>query len=423
VHVYVTAVAGDADLLVYRLGWYGGVGARLVTAHVATPTRRQGPCSQAVPGPSVCDWHRTDSFIVDSTWTPGVYVVRFADSSGNARVYPFVVRSAPADFIVVLPFNTYEAYNAWGGANLYQGPGTPPYDHRAAHVAFARPFMSSEVDTHFFKLDYNLIRWLEQNGYNVSYITDYDLDIGRGVSDEVVAWLVAGHSEYWTWRMRARAEDARAHGVNLAFLGGNDVYWNSRYDNAPLDGRQVPILTCYKQLDGDPLSGVSGLATVKFRDPPNSRPENALIGIMTPSPSHNVVGGAADLVVHDASNALFAGTGLYTGEHLPGLAGWEGDRIIDNGSTPAGLQVLFQSPFVPVGGTDTTGLLQATIFAASPSGALVFASGEPGFEWTLSAYRPYTGRPEIQRFLKNVMAAFSQRRAAPSSRAEKPSTP
>ena len=113
-----------------------------------------------------------------------------------------------------------------------------------------------------------------------------------------------------------------------------------------------------------------------------------------------------DLVVANGSDPLMAGTGLSTGEHIPRVAGWEGDRIIDNGVTPDGIRVLFQSPYVPVGDSTVTGLLQATIYEWPASGSLVYASGEPGFAWGLSTYQQRVARPPLQQFLRNVLEAF-----------------
>ena len=117
-----------------------------------------------------------------------------------------------------------------------------------------------------------------------------------------------------------------------------------------------------------------------------------------------------DLVVVNGSDALMAGTGLNTGEHIPGVAGWEGDRIIENDATPNGIRVLFQSPYVPVGDSTATGLLQATIYEWPASGALVYASGEPGFARGLATYRQYVARGPIQRFLENLLQAFADAR-------------
>jgi hypothetical protein len=256
-----------------------------------------------------------------------------------------------------------------------------------------------------FGNDYLLVRWLEQSGYDVSYITDFDFDKGRGVNPNAAAWLFAGHSEYWTWSMWQRAKAARDQGISLGFLGGNDIYWMARYESVSLRGLEAPVVVCYREAALDPQGNVPGLSTVRFRTAPNNTPENELVGVMT------LYRGAMrtspiDLVVANGADPLLAGTGLRTGDHLPRVAGWEGDRVVDNGKTPPGIRVLFDSPYVPIGGLAPSERIQATVYRWAGSGALVYASGEPGFAWGLSDFGRNVGRPPLQQFMRNLLAAF-----------------
>jgi hypothetical protein len=408
-HLFVRAQGAPVSIAIYRLGWYGGAGARLVAEHRSRPVAPQPACSAATPGPAVCDWSETDRFLVDPTWLPGVYTAVITDALKRARAFPFVVRSPhPAAFVVVLPFATYQAYNHWGGTSLYGGPGaTRPasYASRAHKVSFARPLSESVVADKMITTDYSLVRWLEQSGYDVSYITDFDFDKGRGANPQAVAWLFAGHSEYWTWSMWLRAKAARDQGISLGFLGGNDVYWVARFESVSVHGLDAPVVVCYREAALDPQGSVPGLATVRFRTAPNNTPENELVGVMS------LYRGAmstspVDLVVANGSDPLFAGTGLHTGEHIPRVAGWEGDRVVDNGKTPLGIRVLFDSPYVPLGGTAATERIQSTVYRWPASGALVYASGEPGFAWGLSDFGRNVGRPPLQHFMRNLFAAF-----------------
>ncbi len=408
-HLFVTAKRAPVSITIFRLGWYNGAGGRLIAKHAGLHAVDQGPCSPPVPGPSVCNWSETDSFIIDSRWIPGLYLARFADPLGSARAFPFVVRSdGPATFVVVLPFATYQAYNQWGGTNLYGGPGATrqeSYANRAVQVSFARPFNETVFHGPFLGVDYLLVRWLEQNAYDVSYITDYDFHLGRGADPQAAAWLFAGHSEYWTWPMWLRANAARAQGISLGFLGGNDIYWVARFEAVQVNGLHAPVVVCYRDASRDPQGSTPGLATVLFRSPPNNAPENALVGVMS-GPRELVRNPPVDLVVANGSDPLLAGTGLTTGEHIPRVAGWEADRIVDNGDTPPGMRTLFQSPYVPVGDSAATELMQATVYTWPASGAMVYASGEPGFAWGLATYRNNVARPPIEQFLRNVLQAF-----------------
>jgi len=407
-HLFVSAWSTTVATSLYRLGWYDGMGARLVARHIGRAVVKQSPCSAPVPGPSICDWAETDRFVIDAGWVPGVYLAKFADNAGGAHAVPFIVRSSHyGPLLVIMPFATYQAYNDWNGTSLYVGLdslGKPSRAYRAFKVSFARPLAHGTLKAHFLGLDYLLVRWLEQNAYDVTYIADYDFHLGRGADPQARAWLFAGHSEYWTWPMWSRAIAGRAQGIGLGFLGGNDIYWTIRFENSPIRGLDAPVVVCYRDTLLDPQGEVPGLATVPFRSKPNNTPENGLVGVMTVPPAE-ILNPPVDLVVANGSDPLFAGTGLSTGEHIQQALGWEGDRLVNNGSTPPGVRVLFQSSYTPLYGTAHTALLQGTVYVW-PTGNMVYASGDVGFAWGLSTYGQHVANPGLQAFLKNVLRAF-----------------
>ncbi|MBV9915837.1 MAG: hypothetical protein JO153_04975 [Solirubrobacterales bacterium] len=77
--------------------------------------------------------------------------------------------------------------------------------------------------------------------------------------------MAAGHDEYWTKTMRDAWEAARDAGVNLAFMGANDSYWQVGYE----DGGRT--LVGYKASpDPDPEPGQK---TTQFRQMSPARPE------------------------------------------------------------------------------------------------------------------------------------------------------
>ena len=92
-----------------------------------------------------------------------------------------------------------------------------------------------------------MIRWLEANGYNVSYFSDVDSDRIGGEIREHKVFLSVGHDEYWSGQQRANVEAARDAGVHLAFFSGNEVFWKTRWENS-IDSWQTPhrTLVCYK---------------------------------------------------------------------------------------------------------------------------------------------------------------------------------
>ncbi len=48
-----------------------------------------------------------------------------------------------------------------------------------------------------------MVRWLEREGYDVTYSTNVDTHTNARILDRHKGWLSVGHDEYWTWQMRA----------------------------------------------------------------------------------------------------------------------------------------------------------------------------------------------------------------------------
>jgi hypothetical protein len=197
--------------------------------------------------------------------------------------------------------------------------------------------------------------------------------------------------------------------MNLGFLGANDLYWNVRYETAPLASLRVPVLVCYKSSEADPQGHVAGISTVRFRDYPNYWPENGIMGVMT-SRGLTVANWPSDLVVADGSDPLFDRTGLTSGQHIPRLLGWEGDRIMLNGVTPSGVRLLFHSPYQSASPNSLSDVLDGVYYVWPSSGARVFASGNVGFQWALATYGGKTEVPQLGVLLENILADFATER-------------
>ena len=80
-----------------------------------------------------------------------------------------------------------------------------------------------------------MVRWLERNGYDVSYFTGVDTDRRGAEILEHKIFMSVGHDEYWSGEQRANVEAARDAGVNLAFFSGNEIFWKTRWENS-IDG-------------------------------------------------------------------------------------------------------------------------------------------------------------------------------------------
>ena len=131
-------------------------------------------------------------------------------------------------------------------------PGTQP--GRAYKVSYNRPFTTrgtsgSDHDC-VFNAEYPMVRWLEANGYNVSYITGVDTDrrgAARIQQHKVVP--VGRPRRVLVGPQRANVEAARDAGVNLAFFSGNEMFWKTRWENS-IDGSSTPYRTLVT-LQGD----------------------------------------------------------------------------------------------------------------------------------------------------------------------------
>ena len=75
-----------------------------------------------------------------------------------------------------------------------------------------------------------MIQFLEQNGYDVSYLSGTDVDSRGSLLLNHKVFMSSGHDEYWSGNQRANVEAARDHGVNLAFFSGNEVFWKTRWE-------------------------------------------------------------------------------------------------------------------------------------------------------------------------------------------------
>ena len=79
----------------------------------------------------------TDSWAVPTDATSGVYFAKLTTDNGNYQnIIPFIVRNdgTPSDIVFQTSDTTWQAYNDWGGYNLYGG-----VDGRAYAVSYNRP--------------------------------------------------------------------------------------------------------------------------------------------------------------------------------------------------------------------------------------------------------------------------------------------
>lgn len=355
----------NASWTLYRLGWYGGAGARgLVSGTVAVAP--QAPCANEVATGLVhCSWTPTFSVTIPRDAVSGLFLVRIVREDRIGVLIPVVVKDQrPADLYFQSSVTTAQAYNNWGGEGLYSDSDDHVPGGFAIAVSFDRPYDSDFGSGQVQKYEALMARWLERHGYDVSYTTN--LDVAREGTAALVkrgAFLSVGHDEYWPGEERDAVQAARDMGVPLYFFGGNAAYWKVRLSNPGVDGN-ARIVTCYKKRpQDDPFYG-KPQQTGRFRDAPISRPEEALVGAMYES--WMLFG--MPWTVFNAAHPMYQGTGLHDFDTIPQLVGYEYDRTFEGGA-PGKVTTVSRSPLIDAEGKP--GLSEATIYTA-PSGAFVF---------------------------------------------------
>jgi hypothetical protein len=420
----------------YRMGWYGGAGARLAGSATRLRGNAQGysvgggsPVGCATcrldAGTGLLDagWSPSYRLDVPDTWLSGAYLALLTDARGKQTYVPFVVRQdgRASDLLLKLSVNTYQAYNAWGGKGLYaynsRGARTASGNTAAVKVSFNRPYDTDSGSGQFLRYEYNLVRWVERMGYDVSYVTDTDVSANGSLLLQHRGFVSAGHDEYWTSDERENVEQALRRGVQLAFLSGDAVYWQARYE-AAASGNDRRTLVVYRG-SGDPLyASDPAHATVRWQDAPINRPENLLTGTNYAGQTEPFT---QDWVVQDTDSWVFAGTGLHPGDHVPKLVGKEFDRAGDGLPSSADLQILSHSPItVPaVDRPPNVAFAETTIYTA-PSGATVFSAGDVTWSWGLddaafvmAAQHNTPVSPAIQRLTQNLLDVIAY--GAPSA--------
>ena len=411
---------GRFAIEVFRMGYYGGRGARLM--------RTLGPFegkARATPKPGEkdlheCRWDPTTSLTIPDDWPSGVYLGRLGllppdENSAPWQSYVvFVVRDErPVDILVQCSDNTWQAYNRWPSHySVYTHPkgGQGPW----AAVSFDRPYgreaqFRGVVDDpltvgsgEFLPFEFPLAYFLEQHGYDVAYCSNSDM-VTPDRALKAKAWISVGHDEYWDRRQYDSVVKLRDAGVNLLFLSGNSVCWV-----APLtpssDGHPARAL-----FRGGPYGGSYKYAERREREhgpfPERGPDEGYLLGARNVEP----VNGGGDWVCVKPEHWIFEGTGMAKGEHIPGLIGWEyhGDPPLDI----PGLEVIGEGTAL-VGGV-TPQRWSSTIYPG-PKGNFVFNASTifwaqglgsppghtlPWTHWT----RPHGPDDRVQKITHNLL--------------------
>lgn len=403
---YISSNDPQATISIYRVGWYHGVGGRKVYGPVTLATRLQNqPSSGDASGYLDAGWSATTSIRVPlflpgtaKAWATGFYVAKVTGTTNGFQTYiPFVVRdpNRASDLLFTSGVMTYAAYNFWGGDSFYS-------EDRAKRISFNRPYDRSYGAGDFLNWEVQMVRFLEREGYDVSYETDIDLHHGLNAAAPHKALLFVGHDEYWTYEMRANVEAALRRGQSMGNFGANTCYWQARLE-PDANGNPDRTVVCYKYdaADQDPYAKMSGSwyqsrVTTTWRDPILGRPEGKVFGTQyIGDPFYG------DIVVANTGHWAFKGTGLTNGQVLPGLLGYEVDAV-DPLAAPSTVTILGSSPC-------TWGNSNMAVYT-TPQGGTVFSTGSMQWTWGLDDYptawlwpAPNYVSPAAQQITRNVL--------------------
>ncbi|MBL8161716.1 MAG: fibronectin type III domain-containing protein [Anaerolineae bacterium] len=444
VDLFVNTSASQYDLYVYRTGYYGGLGGRLVFSRSGLRGNQQPPCARAEDtGLRTCsNWSSSFTLPIPTEWVSGIYIVRVQrPDTGGENDTAFVVRNddRPAEILYQHSVSTLQAYNNYGGKSAYNWNSgfcsTVAQAPRAVRISLNRPYSQFKMGPdYFYRAEYPMVRWLEQQGYDVTYSTTQDTHrAGKpGAVNTLLdhkVFLSAGHDEYWSQEMRDAITAARDAGVHLGFFTANTAYWRVRFEPDPLTNEPDSVMVTYKTTESGPVDS-SGFHTGTWRDPAGANdPENGLLGALYIGDNDRFYF-PMRVSAQEAQDSIYRHTGLQSmpsdtyvefGDHV---VGWKWDARADNGREPEGLTVLATSPVFGMllqdAGNSANGNLALAaahmVRYTAESGAIVFSSGTIQWSWGLGARGLEIVEPDrfIPQMTYNILADMGLQPATPS---------
>jgi len=382
----------------YRIGYYQGLGARLVASGAAVQVDPQPePSISAKTGLLECAWATAITLTVDASWMSGYYLLKLTTDDAFESHVPFVVREfgRTAPLLMQANVTRWQAYNKWGGVSLYVNELPEPRvfnGERGYQVSFDRPY-TVNLDTGML-IEHSMVRWLERQGYDVAYVTNIDIDSSPELLEGRQLYMTAGHDEYWSLPERNALETARDQGLSMAFFSGNTAYRRIRFEPSSA-GIPQRVMTCYKDASLDPQHEAPD-CTADYQRPPHARPENGMLGVLWSGWGHLE---GFPFVVSAPEHWIYEGTGVKAGDSLGNIVGYEWDMVSNNHVSPANLEVVAASPALHEYGY--TSQHHSTVFYPTPT-SFVFAAGTIG--WAKGLSDEGVANARVQRVTENILS-------------------
>lgn len=336
--------ASDFKLEIFRTGYYGGTGARLMKTFESLKAFTQADPSVGENHARECQWEPTVELEIPESWPSGVYLGKMtAQKSGTQSYVIFIIRDdRPCDFLFQCSDLTWSAYNRWpmdysiytehdNGTSIGVPSGTVSFER--PYGLFTHPvnrLKNSGGSGEYLPWEFPLAYWMEKQGYDVSYISNVDTHSDPKGLLRAKGFLSVGHDEYWSLEMYENAIKARDAGVSLAFFGGNSVLCvvpmlpsadGKPNRNIRREGWFLPMPENLTEAQKKRLLSRS-LNDKTFE--PRMGPDGALLmgGRLDREGSGRGLG-AGDWTCALPDHWLFEGTGMKKGDSIKGLLGWE----------------------------------------------------------------------------------------------------
>ncbi len=391
-----TNPVSDFILDIYRMGFYGGTGGRHVLRLDLLPGMIQ-------PEPEIgknrlreCKWETSAAIKIPEDWLSGVYVGKLtAEREGLQSYVIFIVRDdRRADLMFQCSDTTWQAYNRWpnqfslyddGKSEWYWGPGVD--------ISFDRPYGKycqildqplSIGSGEFFLWEFPFVYWMEEQGYDVTYISNLDTHSDPKGLLRANGFISIGHDEYYSIEMFNQLKGAIAKGLNVGFFSGNTCCGRIelRPSSTGIPNRIFTRTDFYGPRDEAEIKRFPAMGLLPHISP-NA---NELIGARSIAP----VTGGADWICNLPEHWIFANTGMKKGEGIPGLVGWEWHG--DPANIP-GLEIVASGPTQDKPGSWNGGIYTATIYPGA-KGNIVFNASTCWWADGLSAPPGYM-RPSV----------------------------
>ncbi len=268
----------------WRIGYYNGAGAREVWRSTPVKLKRgKATTSRAATRYNEANWPVATTFTVGNNWTPGFYlIVTFSAFGQIGNAAPLVIRSplGSSKLVIMHSFISWQMYNSFGGRSAYIGPGLDGIsdaDERSRVVSFDRPILGSGA--YSIQRDaIPFIQFVEKQGLNVDEETDLDINQWPSIIKSYSGIVVGGHAEYFTNRMFNTFIAGRNSGTNIAILGGNTSFWQTRLEPSKYGADRHAVM--YRYATDDPNTNLSQI-TIEFGNKRLNTPTNLITGEQT----------------------------------------------------------------------------------------------------------------------------------------------